>query len=137
MCSGTVVLAAISLYQHRCVQVTDDVLDFTSKGSILGKPALNDVKAGVITCPLLYASDEHPELLPVIKRKLTSDGDVDIALRCLHNSSGLARSLELAGQYVSLALENLDGLGPSESKFADSARDLLRQMCHKVVTRTF
>lgn len=117
--------------------MTDDVLDFTSRGSILGKPALNDVKAGVITCPLLFAAEEHPELLPVIKRKLSKEGDVKIALKCLHDSRGIARSLELAEEYAAFAIQNLDMLGPSPSKYAEGAREMLRQMCHGVVTRTY
>jgi len=117
--------------------VTDDVLDFTSKGSILGKPALNDIKAGVITCPLLFAAEEHPNLIPIIKRKLSSAGDVEIALKCVHNSSGVSRSLELADEYVQQALLNLDSLGPSPSKYADAAREALRQMCYKIVTRKY
>eukprot|EP00892_Ulva_mutabilis_P010191 jgi/Ulvmu1/7544/UM037_0088.1 len=118
-------------------QVTDDVLDFTSKGSILGKPALNDIKAGVITCPLLFAAEEHPNLIPIIRRKLSTAGDVETALNCVQSSKGISRSLELADEYVQRALQNLDSLGPSPSKYADAAREALRQLCYKVVTRKY
>lgn len=117
--------------------MTDDILDFTSKGSILGKPALNDVKAGVITCPLLFAAEEHPELIPIIKRKLCKEGDVEVALECLRSSRGIERSLELAEEYICLALQNLDSLGPSPSEHAEAAREMLRQMCHKILARSY
>lgn len=40
-------------------QITDDVLDFTSTASTLGKPALNDLKSGLTTAPV-----RPPPLLP-------------------------------------------------------------------------
>lgn len=36
-------------------QVVDDILDFTSRESVLGKPVGNDLREGKVTLPLIYA----------------------------------------------------------------------------------
>lgn len=58
-------------------QVVDDVLDLTGSSTMLGKPALNDLKSGVVTAPVLFAAQQQPELCALIKRKFRSSGDVD------------------------------------------------------------
>jgi len=35
--------------------VHDDILDFTQSGDVLGKPAFNDLKEGIVTSPIIYA----------------------------------------------------------------------------------
>jgi geranylgeranyl pyrophosphate synthase len=117
------------------LQVVDDILDFTSRQSFLGKPALTDVKAGVITCPVLFAAEEHPGLVPMIKRKFKCDGDVEYAVRCVLQSDAIARSQDLARSFVAAAASCIDDLGPCPSEHARQARDALRGICEKVRCR--
>lgn len=35
-------------------QIHDDILDFTQDSAMLGKPAFNDIKEGIVTAPLIY-----------------------------------------------------------------------------------
>ena len=42
------------------VQFVDDVLDFTGSTLQLGKPALNDLRSGLATAPVLYAAEVWP-----------------------------------------------------------------------------
>ena len=56
------------------VQFVDDVLDFTGSTMQLGKPALNDLKSGLATAPVLYAAEEHPELHALILRRFKCEG---------------------------------------------------------------
>jgi geranylgeranyl pyrophosphate synthase len=44
------------------MQFVDDVLDFTGSTLQLGKPALNDLRSGLATAPVLYAAEEHPQV---------------------------------------------------------------------------
>lgn len=37
--------------------------------SEMGKPQLNDLRSGLATAPVLYAAEEHPDLLPLIQRR--------------------------------------------------------------------
>ena len=55
-------------------QFVDDVLDFTGSTMQLGKPALNDLRSGLATAPVLFAAEEHPELQPLILRRFRSEG---------------------------------------------------------------
>jgi len=41
-----------------CVQLVDDLLDFTSSENIMGKPAAADLKLGLATAPVLFASHQ-------------------------------------------------------------------------------
>ena len=56
------------------MQFVDDVLDFTGSTMQLGKPALNDLKSGLATAPVLYAAEEHPELHTLILRRFKCEG---------------------------------------------------------------
>ena len=61
----------------------DDILDLTGTSSILGKPALNDMRSGVATAPVLLAAREQPELCALIQRKFKSAGDLDKVCGCV------------------------------------------------------
>lgn len=40
------------------LQLVDDLLDFTSTESQLGKPAVADLQLGLATAPVLFAAEE-------------------------------------------------------------------------------
>lgn len=48
------------------LQVVDDVLDFTGSALALGKPALNDLKSGLATAPVLFAAEVLPNHSPAL-----------------------------------------------------------------------
>ena len=102
----------------------------------MGKPTMCDIRAGVITCPVLFAADEHPELLPMVTRKFNSPGDIDRAIAMVQDSRGIERARELAQGYVQDALLCVDGFGQPESEHAHEARQALRQLCDRVVQRS-
>ncbi|KAK3106424.1 hypothetical protein FSP39_019693 [Pinctada imbricata] len=60
-------------------QLVDDLLDFTSCDSILGKPTAADLKLGLATAPVLFAAQEYEELSPMIMRRFSYEGDVERA----------------------------------------------------------
>ena len=52
------------------LQFVDDILDFTGNTLQLGKPALNDLRSGLATAPVIFAAEEHPQVdCSLIKRK--------------------------------------------------------------------
>ncbi|XP_050691918.1 all trans-polyprenyl-diphosphate synthase PDSS1-like isoform X4 [Eriocheir sinensis] len=47
-------------------QLVDDLLDFVSSSSTMGKPTAADLKLGLATAPVLFAAGKFPELNPMI-----------------------------------------------------------------------
>ena len=91
----------------KLVQFVDDVMDFTSSSAIMGKPALNDLKSGLATAPVLFAAEEFPELSAMIQRRFQNNGDVETAQRLVFQSRGIERTRDLAAHHATLAAEKV------------------------------
>jgi len=61
----------------------DDIMDYESAESTMGKPGGADLQLGLATGPALFAWEEHPELGPLIERKFKQPGDVELVRRSL------------------------------------------------------
>lgn len=89
-------------------QLVDDVLDFTSREKILGKPVGNDLREGKVTLPLIYAlqsatADEREMIESVL-----ADGNYDQVpfvsiLQMLHRHRGIERAFERAQGFTEKA----------------------------------
>ena len=77
-----------------------------------------DLGLGLATGPVLFACQEFPELEPLIMRKFASPGDVDLARTRVSQSEGLQKTLALAEEYCSAAVQSLDVLTESPHKQA-------------------
>ncbi|KAI6203141.1 hypothetical protein M3Y94_00522100 [Aphelenchoides besseyi] len=84
-------------------QLTDDVLDFVSTSSELGKPAIADLNHGLATGPVLFAAQEFSELNSLIARRFDQPGDVDRAYECVQNSSALEKTRNLIKEHCQAA----------------------------------
>jgi hexaprenyl-diphosphate synthase len=112
-------------------QLVDDLLDFTSSASSLGKPSEgSDMKLGLATAPVLFAAQEFPELQPLIDRRFSGEGDTTVAFNLVHLSQGLAETRELASSHAKAAADAIQSLSYS------TARDALVELCENVLTRT-
>jgi octaprenyl-diphosphate synthase len=82
-------------------QLTDDILDFTSRETILGKPVGNDLVEGKVTLPLIYAlQDATREEMRQVETVL-KDGNYDRVpfsriLDMLERHKGVERARERA-----------------------------------------
>ncbi|KAJ7634153.1 isoprenoid synthase domain-containing protein [Mycena polygramma] len=112
-------------------QLVDDVLDYESGETTLGKPGGADLQLGLATGPALYAWEEHPEMGPLILRKFEQEGDVEMARALVRRSSGVARTRDLARAHADKARELLQALPDSEAKAS------LELLTERVVTRTW
>lgn len=99
-------------------QLIDDLLDFESSSALLGKPAAADLRLGLATAPVFYATAQFPELEQMVARRFEHAGDVEHAFAAVHKSDGLSRTRDLARTYVFEALAALDDLKDSPYKSA-------------------
>lgn len=113
-----------------CFQIVDDMLDYTSSNTAIGKPSQADLKLGLATAPILFAWREEPHLGELIGRKFKEPGDVDIARRAVEKYDGVEKTRAMAQDYCNQALENLRQLPESD------ARSALEFLTHSVLTRS-
>jgi Polyprenyl synthetase len=83
-----------------CVQVVDDILDFTSTAEQLGKPRYQDIVSGNLTAPALLAMRKCPELVDIIETEFMEDGSLERAVHLIEQNGGAARHLARAGAYA-------------------------------------
>ncbi|OQR75990.1 decaprenyl-diphosphate synthase subunit 1-like [Tropilaelaps mercedesae] len=128
-CKGVVTLAGSddamieAAYQYGrnigiAFQLIDDVLDFVADQSLLGKPAAADLRLGLSTGPVLFACQEYPELNELIERRFAIPGDVEQAFKFVQQSSGLARTREVAQAYANAAVAAIQDWAESPFKRA-------------------
>jgi geranyl diphosphate synthase len=117
-------------------QIVDDLLDMLGSSKQLGKPALNDLRAGIATAPVLFAAEDQPGLISLIRRKFKQDGDVQLALEMVQNSRGIERAKALAADHARLAAEQVLALPVTSSAHSVAARDALVNITHRVLVRT-
>uniref|UniRef100_A0A183C1J5 Solanesyl diphosphate synthase 1 n=1 Tax=Globodera pallida TaxID=36090 RepID=A0A183C1J5_GLOPA len=109
-------------------QLVDDILDYCATEDALGKPTVNDLRLGLATCPVLFAAEEFPEVLnPMIERRFSADGDVQLALELVQRSDGLAQSRRLAREQGDKAIQCADQLLPGGGLVRDCLVDIVRR----------
>ena len=54
----TRITSVYPIFMQILPQLVDDLLDFTSSESVMGKPTAADLKLGLATAPVLYAAQE-------------------------------------------------------------------------------
>ncbi|XP_068529783.1 all trans-polyprenyl-diphosphate synthase PDSS1 isoform X1 [Anas acuta] len=110
-------------------QLIDDVLDFTSCADRLGKPAAADLKLGLATGPVLFASRQFPEMNAMIMRRFSKPGDVERARKYVLQSDGVQQTTYLAQRYCHEATREISKLRPSPE------REALIQLTEMVLMR--
>lgn len=91
-------------------QLIDDILDFTSKENILGKPVGNDLAEGKVTLPLLYALTETTREETRLVETILKDRSYDRVpfssiLEIIEKYKGVERAQERAHQFTARARE--------------------------------
>jgi len=111
-------------------QIVDDILDFTGASATLGKPAQADMQLGLATAPILYASEENRELIPLIQRRFKEKGDVQRAVKLASETNGVERAFQLTDFHAQSAMVALSKLPPSD------ARSALTRLLHLAIARS-
>ncbi|KAL4805456.1 isoprenoid synthase domain-containing protein [Aspergillus unguis] len=110
-------------------QLVDDMLDYTVSGAELGKPAGADLELGLATAPLLFAWKQNPELGPLVGRKFSQDGDVEMARDLVYRTNSVEQTRALAQEYADKAIAAITPFPDSEAKAG------LIEMCVKTMNR--
>lgn len=116
-------------------QLVDDVLDYVSSEDELGKPAHQDLEAGLATAPALYALDERPDLLPILRRRFCQPGDAQKALEIVQQTKGIERARQAAAEHAALACKALERLPTPTVPEAIEAREALVELTQLVLSR--
>jgi len=102
-------IAAMRRFGHEvgmAFQIVDDILDLTGHETQLGKPVGSDLRQGLVTLPVLYYLEGHPEDRDVAALLNGRSGDlerVDRVVSAVRDSGAIALALSDARAYVARA----------------------------------
>lgn len=113
-------------------QIIDDVLDYAGTEEVIGKPAGNDLRQGLVTLPLIYAlQHEHNGHAERITRLLQDpaghDAEVAEVVRWVRDGPAVGGALDLARHYAARARAALAEFtaGPERQALDDLAEFVL------------
>lgn len=104
-------------YTGIAFQVVDDILDFTSKQTQLGKPVGNDLREGIFTLPMLLYAERYPHDTDLNLLLKIQDGNhpaVGQLINSIRSSGIIAEALREARDLVSRGQLALTELPPSQ-----------------------
>ena len=116
-------------------QIIDDVLDYTEDQSTIGKPAGNDLRQGMVTLPLIYALQEHPQnghhqaVYRLLNEQTHKEEDISAVVNWVVQGGSVEHAIMDANAYADKARAALHHFPPS----AD--RQVLDELIDFVVTR--
>lgn len=112
-------------------QIADDLLDLEADPAVTGKDAWQDIRRGIVTLPLIHFFSTAPPGTPW-QEKLTAGAlsreETGVLLASLREAGSLEYARQQAARHVSLALQALEQLPPSQ------ARDTLARMAAGITT---
>jgi geranylgeranyl pyrophosphate synthase len=102
-------------------QIIDDILDFTSEQTTMGKPVASDLRQGLITLPVLYYLENNPDdmdLKKILESNFCDENCLNRLLISIRDSGAIKLSHEEARRYVEKGLESLMKLPESRERKA-------------------
>jgi geranylgeranyl pyrophosphate synthase len=102
-------------------QIIDDILDFTSEQTTMGKPVASDLRQGLITLPVLYYLENYPsdiDLRNILESSFCDETCLSRLLVSIRESGVIKLSHDEARQYVQKGLGELTKLPESNERKA-------------------
>jgi octaprenyl-diphosphate synthase len=104
-------------------QIADDILDFTARESVLGKPVGNDLREGKVTLPLCYALDgataeERAAVEAVLADRAYERASFEQIRAMLERHGGIERARARAREFTSRARLLLEGFPDTPARAA-------------------
>lgn len=102
-------------------QIRDDILDYISKSSLLGKPVGNDIKEKKITLPLIYALNQTDnktadKISKDIRKGKLKKSEIKDIINFAHDNGGIEYSTKKAEEFSQKAINAISFLEESDSK---------------------
>ena len=92
-------------------QIIDDILDFSGKEKKLGKPVGNDLRNGIITAPAIFAVQDDPSMINLLKNgSFSNKKRIDKFIRLAEKNGSLKKARDLATLYTDRALREIMNL---------------------------
>ena len=128
------ILRSFGEYLGIAFQIKDDLLDYQSRSSILGKPVGHDLKEKKITLPLIYAlkavgKDERKQITRMLKNGVEKK-EINYIVDFIIKYQGIKRAEAKAQEYKDRAIAELDKLPHTK------AREVLQNLAEFVVNRS-
>jgi octaprenyl-diphosphate synthase len=119
-------LAEYGWHLGMAFQLVDDVLDFTSREAVLGKPVGNDLREGKVTLPLIYALEEAtPEERRLVETVLRDNSYERVPFRkvldIVQDHNGIERALGRAQTFTDQARSIISSFPESPAQRALAA----------------
>ncbi len=102
-------------------QIIDDILDFTSVQTTMGKPVASDLRQGIITLPVLYYLESHPgdvDMNKILESNFCDEDCLGRLLTSIRDSGAIKLSHQEARQSVQRGLDILRELPETEERKA-------------------
>ncbi|MGO9267607.1 MAG: polyprenyl synthetase family protein [Candidatus Binataceae bacterium] len=114
----------LGLALGRAFQMVDDVLDIVGPEEKIGKPVGSDLRAGVLSLPVVIGMRETPELKGLFANgAMQNDGDLRRALELVRRPAVLREAQALAAGQIAVARDLLNTVAPSP--YRDALRILI------------
>ena len=116
-------------------QLIDDVLDFIGNSKKMGKNAMEDIKEGKVTLPVLISLKRSPgrqsqRARKILIEKKINQKNLNFLYNFVMNSKAIEETTKIANNY---SLKAISAIGPLEdSKFKDSLINLAKQNLTRV-----
>ncbi len=104
-------------YVGMSYQIIDDIFDFISTETTLGKPAGGDLLQGNVTAPVLFAmkDDMIRRQIETVTEKMGQE-EIEKLISLINQSGAIEKSMALSDLYLNKALKILDELPSNKAK---------------------
>ena len=129
------IIVAVKQYGYdigMAFQIIDDILDFTSEQTTMGKPVASDLRQGLITLPVLYYLENHTDDLDmknILESNFCDEDCLGRLLKSIRESGAIELSFDEARNSVQSGLNALMTLPISEERKA------LEELANYIVDR--
>jgi geranylgeranyl pyrophosphate synthase len=118
------VVTAVKQYGYEvgmAFQIIDDILDFTSEQTTMGKPVASDLRQGLLTLPVLYYLENHPmdmDMQTILDTNFCDETCVTRLLESIKESGAIQQSYAEARQAIERSVEAIQPLPETPEKKA-------------------